>query len=74
MAKNPNSPQSGQFFKFQCLISSAPRSLWSGENPLSAGIGLHGVRQKRERTGTSFLYIDSIKDLNISTEVLLKKR
>ena len=49
-----------------CLIPSAsPRPLSSGENPLTAGLDY--MRQKRERTGTSF-YVDWIKNLNISTD------
>ena len=60
-----NSPQN-------CLIPSAPRPLSSREHPLSAGAGLREVRQKRERTGARFFFIDYIKNLNISTELLLK--
>ena len=57
-----------------CLIPSATRPLSSDENPLSAGSGLREVRQKRKRSGTSFLYIDYIKNVNISTEMLLKEK
>ena len=51
---NPNSTQHGHW----CLITSDPRPLSSGENTLSAGAGLREVRQKVERTVTSFLCID----------------
>ena len=65
---NPNSPYI-TWRIIKCLIPRAsPRPLSSGENTLSAGLDY--MRQKRERTGTSFYnVIDWIKNLNISTDI-----
>ena len=46
----------------ECLIPSAPQPLWSGENPLNAGAGLHATETWEDWDK----FFDSIKNLNIT--------
>ena len=56
MAKSEHTTKWPINVSFPVLLGSSPR-----ENPLIEGAGLCKVRQKRERTGTTFLYIIYIK-------------